>query len=312
MADEIDSGSDDAVQAWLRTLQRDIVAALERCEASPHRFLRDEWTKEASSPLQGTGVSCILEDGAVFERAAVLFSHVDGASLPPSATAKRPELAGKPFTAMGVSLVIHPRNPHVPTSHANVRALATKDGSAWWFGGGFDLTPYYPVDEDIVHWHRTARDACAPFGAHVYRELKKRCDEYFFLKHRNETRGVGGLFVDDVTDGVLGLEGRAHCFALIRAIGEGFVPAYVPIVERRKQTAVTDGQRRFQLLRRGRYVEFNLVFDRGTHFGLQSGGRTESILGSMPPLAAWQYRYEPAAGSPEAKLAEYLVPREWL
>jgi coproporphyrinogen III oxidase len=220
---------------------------------------------------------------------------------------------GKPYIATGVSVVMHPQNPHVPTSHMNVRAFRTVDDSAWWFGGGFDLTPYYPVDEDVLHWHRTARDLCSPFGAHVYPALKAKCDEYFFLKHRNETRGIGGLFCDDVGErDDLRIGDRARCFALIQAIGHGYVDAYAPIVERRKGAAFGERERRFQLLRRGRYVEFNLVFDRGTHFGLQSQGRTESILGSMPPLVAWTYDHRPEPGSPEARLADYLRARDWL
>lgn len=310
--------------SWLRGLQSSIVAALEERERAAGgelgavTFLRDAWKKEPGAALSGDGLSCIIEGGRIFERAGVMLSCVQGAQLPPSATATRPELAGRPFTAMGVSLVIHPRNPHVPTSHMNVRSLATKDGAAWWVGGGFDLTPYYPVDEDIVHFHRTAQQACAPFGDDVYPKLKQRCDEYFLLKHRNETRGVGGLFLDDLTESTphstasLHVGDRARCFSLIQSIGEAFVPAYLPIVDRRRAQPFNEREREFQLYRRGRYVEFNLVFDRGTHFGLQSGGRAESILASMPPIATWRYAYTPEPGSPEARLADYLRPRDWL
>jgi coproporphyrinogen III oxidase len=230
--------------------------------------------------------------------------------MPASATAHRPELAGRRFNAMGVSLVIHPRNPYVPTAHANVRFfIAEADGQEpiWWFGGGFDLTPYYPFDEDIVHWHQTAKDACDPFGDHVYADYKKWCDDYFYLKHRAETRGVGGLFFDDLNVG-----GFEQCFALTRSVGEAFLPAYAPILASRKDTPYTERERDFQLYRRGRYVEFNLVFDRGTLFGLQTGGRTESILMSLPPLAAWRYDYQPEANSPEAQLSNYLRAKNWL
>ena len=248
---------------------------------------------------------------AVFQKAGVGFSHVTGTKLPPSATAHRPELVGKTWEALGVSLVIHPRNPHVPTSHANVRFfIADADGPnpIWWFGGGFDLTPYYGYEEDAVHWHCTARDAVAPFGDDIYPRFKKWCDEYFFLKHRNEPRGIGGLFFDDFNE--LDFE---QSFALMRNVGDAFIPAYQPIVTKRKATAYGDAERKFQLYRRGRYVEFNLVWDRGTHFGLQSGGRTESILMSLPPLVSWEYNWTPDPGSREAELYDtFLKPRDWL
>jgi len=251
----------------------------------------------------------------VFEQAGVNFSHVFGDRLPPSATAARPELAGRDFQAMGISLVIHPRNPYVPTSHANVRFfIANKtaveedqEDPVWWFGGGFDLTPYYPEMEDIVSWHEAAKDACEPFGEDVYPRYKKWCDEYFYLKHRNETRGVGGLFFDDLNDW-----GFERSFEFMRTIGDSYLPAYLPIVQRRKNTVYGDRERAFQLYRRGRYVEFNLVYDRGTLFGLQSGGRTESILMSLPPVVHWRYNWQPETGSAEAALTDYLTPRDWL
>ena len=250
----------------------------------------------------------VLSDGPVLERAAVLFSHARGPALPPAATARRPELAGKRFEAVSLSLIVHPRNPYVPTSHANLRFFrAESDPPAWWFGGGFDLTPYYPFDEDCAHWHREARAACAPFGADLYPRFKKACDEYFFLPHRGEARGIGGLFFDDFAEG-----GFDPAFALVRSIGDHYLRAYVPIVERRKRTPYGERERDFQLYRRGRYVEFNLVYDRGTKYGLQSGRRIESVLASMPPLAAWRYDYRPEPGSPEERLAsEYLRPRDW-
>jgi coproporphyrinogen III oxidase len=246
----------------------------------------------------------------VFEQAGVNFSHVKGSAMPASATAHRPELAGAPFEAMGVSLVIHPKNPYVPTSHANVRFfIAYPEGKApvWWFGGGFDLTPFYPFEEDVLHWHRVAADVCAPFGDGVYAEYKKWCDDYFYLKHRGETRGVGGLFFDD-----LNRWDFDACLNFIRAVGEGYITAYTPIVAKRKHTPYGERERQFQLYRRGRYVEFNLVWDRGTLFGLQSGGRTESILMSMPPLVRFEYCYQPEQGSAEARLNEFLRPRDWL
>ena len=252
----------------------------------------------------------VLKNGAVFEQAGVNFSHVKGAAMPAAATAHRPELAGAAFEAMGVSLVVHPANPHVPTSHANVRLFVAYPPDAapvWWFGGGFDLTPFYPADEDIVHWHQTAHDICAPFGAEVYAEFKQWCDDYFYLKHRGETRGVGGLFYDD-----LNRWDFATCFAFMQAMGQGYLDAYLPIVARRKHTAYGQAERDFQLYRRGRYVEFNLVWDRGTLFGLQSGGRTESILMSMPPQVRFEYAYQPEPGSAEARLTDYLTPRNWL
>jgi coproporphyrinogen III oxidase len=292
---------------YLLGLQARIVAALEQAEGGP--FRTDTWQR----PEGGGGISRLLEGGALFERAGVLFSHVQGATLPPSASARRPELAGRPWVAMGVSLVLHPRNPHIPTVHMNVRlfvAEAPADSGAadvFWFGGGLDLTPYYPHAEDAAHFHRACRDALAPHGEHYYPRFKAWCDEYFFLKHRQETRGVGGIFFDDLNE-----DGFDASFALLQDVGNSFLPAYLPIVERRRALAYGERERDFQAYRRGRYVEFNLVFDRGTLFGLQSGGRTESILLSMPPSAQWRYDWHPEAGSPEADLAAYLVPRDWL
>ena len=304
------SGVDSkVVETYLRGLQDRICTALSAIDGSA--FAIDDWEKPADSPLQGRGRTRVLADGAVFERGGVAFSDVSGARLPPSASQNRPELAGRSFRAMGVSLVIHPRNPFVPTSHANVRFfVAEKPGEApvWWFGGGFDLTPYYGFMDDARHWHQTASDACAPFGDDVYPRLKAWCDDYFFLKHRNEPRGIGGLFFDDWHAG-----GFDTSFALMRSVGDHYLPAYVPIVERRKDMPYGSRERDWQLYRRGRYVEFNLVWDRGTLFGLQSGGRTESILMSMPPLAAWRYDYQPEPGSMEAELlARYLLPRDWV
>lgn len=298
-----------AVEAYLGGLQDRIIVALEGIDGG--RFARDRWTKAPGEPLSGRGVTAIVEDGAVLERGGVGFSQVHGAQMPPSATAARPALAGRAFDAMGVSLVLHPRNPHAPTVHLNVRFfIARADGQpdVWWFGGGMDLTPSYGYDDDAIHFHRTCRDAIAPFGEHLHPAFKDACDRYFFLRHRNEMRGVGGIFFDDFD--ALGFAGS---FALLRAVGDAFLPAYLPILERRRSLPYGDGERHWQALRRGRYVEFNLVFDRGTLFGLQSGGRTESILLSMPPTAAWRYAVEPPAGSREAELStRYLVPRDWL
>jgi len=293
------------VKDYLLGLQDRICAALEIADGAA-AFAQDDWTRAEG----GGGRSRVLKDGAVFEQGGVGFSDVGGASLPASASAHRPELAGAPWRAVGVSLVIHPRNPFVPTSHANVRYFEARPPGAepiWWFGGGFDLTPFYPFDEDVRHWHETARALCAPFGAQRYAEHKDWCDRYFFLKHRGEARGVGGLFFDD-----LRADDFERCFAYQRAVGEGFLDAYLPIVERRKRTAYGEREREFQLYRRGRYVEFNLVWDRGTLFGLQSGGRTESILMSLPPRVRFEYGYAPESGSPEARLDEYLRPRDWL
>jgi coproporphyrinogen III oxidase len=295
----------NAVKSYLLALQDQICAALEAEDGRAH-FQTDEWTR----PEGGGGRTRIMADGGVFEKAGVAFSHVSGTKLPPSATAHRPELAGKPWQAVGVSLVLHPRNPYAPTAHANVRFFIAAEPPAhpiWWFGGGFDLTPYYGFEEDAVHWHRTAREAVAPFGETIHPRFKRTCDEYFFLKHRNEPRGIGGLFFDDFNE--LGFE---KSFGLLRAVGDAFLPAYRPIVARRKATPHGDRERQFQLYRRGRYVEFNLVWDRGTLFGLQSGGRTESILMSLPPLVRWDYDWKPEAGSPEARLYEvFLQPRDW-
>lgn len=294
------------VKAFLMALQDSICAELAAADGVSI-FVEESWDRAEG----GGGRSRVLTHGAVFEQAGVNFSHVFGDKMPASATAHRPELAGRKFEAMGVSLVIHPLNPHIPTSHANVRFfIAEKGGEApvWWFGGGFDLTPFYPVEADVVHWHQVAKDCCDKFDATYYPKYKKWCDEYFYLKHRNETRGVGGLFFDDLNE-----PGFEQSFAFMSAVGEAFTMAYLPIVERNKNKAYSEAQRQFQLYRRGRYVEFNLVFDRGTLFGLQSGGRTESILMSMPPLVRWQYGYQPEAGSAEAKLYErYLQPQDWL
>jgi coproporphyrinogen III oxidase len=294
----------DVPRRWFGSLQDSIVAALAALDGAP--FRRDEWKR----PEGGGGVSCMLEDGNVFERAGVGFSDVRGERLPPSATASRPELSGRAWEAMGVSLVVHPRNPHVPTVHLNVRMFAARKAGAqpvWWFGGGMDLTPYYGFEEDAVHFHRACRGALAPFGDDLYPKYKRWCDEYFYLKHRREQRGVGGIFFDDLSEG-----GFERCFALTRSVGERFVDAYRPIVERRKDTPYGERERDFQCYRRGRYVEFNLVWDRGTLFGLQSNGRTEAILMSMPPLVKWRYDWKPEADSPEERLyREFLVPRNW-
>jgi coproporphyrinogen III oxidase len=296
-----------AVKAYLLGLQDRICGALEN-EEPEARFLEDNWEYANGS---GGGRTRVLSGGNIFEQGGVNFSHVMGNTLPPSATAHRPELAGRSFQATGVSLVVHPLNPYVPTSHANVRFfMAEKEGEApvWWFGGGFDLTPYYPFEEDAVHWHTVARDACAPFGTEVYPRFKRWCDEYFFLKHRGETRGVGGLFFDDVNEW-----GFERCFEFLRRVGDHYLEAYLPIVRRRKETPYGERERNFQLYRRGRYVEFNLVYDRGTLFGLQSGGRTESILMSLPPVAHWRYNFKPEEGSPEENLSKnFLKPRDWL
>jgi len=311
----MDSAKVLRVKEYLLALQERICAAIQQ-EDGRARFREDHWERQSDDPggtamFSGGGRSRVLREGAVFEQAGVNFSHVGGASLPPSATAARSELNGRSFQALGVSVVIHPLNPHVPSCHTNVRFLvAEKDGETdiWWFGGGYDLTPFYPVLEDVIAWHEVARAACAPFGDDVYPRYKAWCDRYFYLKHRQETRGVGGLFFDDLNDW-----GFERCFEFQRAVGDSFLDAYVPIVQRRKNTAWTDEQRQFQLYRRGRYVEFNLVYDRGTLFGLQSGGRTESILMSLPPLVRWEYDWQPEAGSPEAALyQDFLRPRDWL
>jgi coproporphyrinogen III oxidase len=307
----IDSQS---VREYLIGLQQRIVARLEALDGKP--FLSDAWEKPADAPLGGGGLTRILEGGNLFERAGVGFSHVTGKQLPPSASAHRPELAGRGFEAIGVSLVLHPRNPYVPTVHMNVRFfLARRRGNGaadngeevFWFGGGMDLTPYYGFEEDARHFHATCKAALDPFGTDYYPRFKRWCDEYFFLKHRNEPRGVGGIFFDDFAE--LGFE---HSFALQRSVGDAFLDAYVPIVERRRDTKYGEREREFQAYRRGRYVEFNLVYDRGTLFGLQSGGRTESILMSLPPQVSWRYDWHPQPGTPEARLySDFLRARDW-
>jgi len=300
------SNQTESVLGYLRDLQNRICKEIETLDGLA-TFTSDTWTREEG----GGGISRILSDGAVFEKAGVGLSHVTGNNLPPSATAHRPELAGRTFEAMGVSLVFHPLNPYVPTTHLNVRFFtAQKEGAepVWWFGGGYDLTPFYPFPEDVLHWHRRAKTACDPFGTEIYPEFKSWCDRYFFLKHRNETRGVGGLFFDD-----LNRWDFDTCFRLLQSVGNSFPDAYFPIVIKRKNTPFAERERNFQLYRRGRYVEFNLVYDRGTLFGLQSGGRTESILMSLPPLASWVYDWKPEPGSPEAELYDhYLKPGDWL
>ncbi|HEY8940452.1 MAG TPA: oxygen-dependent coproporphyrinogen oxidase [Cellvibrio sp.] len=301
------SGPDKAaVKAYLLDLQDRICQAL-AAEDGGAEFIEDSWTRAEG----GGGRSRVLTNGNVIEKGGVNFSHVHGTQMPASATAHRPELAGRAFEAMGVSLVIHPHNPYVPTSHANVRFfIAEKEGAApvWWFGGGYDLTPYYGNEADVIHWHQTAKNACDPLGEHLYPKFKKWCDDYFFLKHRGEARGVGGLFFDDYN-----AENFEHSFALMQAVGDSYIPAYVPIINARKAMSFAERERDFQLYRRGRYVEFNLVYDRGTLFGLQTGGRTESILMSLPPLVRWEYNWQPEAGSPEAELYEKFLPhRDWL
>ena len=294
-----------AARAWFATLQDSIVAALEAVDGRP--FVRDAWTR----PEGGGGVSRLLEGGAVFERAGINFSDVRGTDLPPAATALRPQLAGACWQATGVSLVLHPRNPYVPTVHMNVRMFVAEPRDALppvtWFGGGMDLTPYYGFVDDVRHFHRTCRDALQPFGDELYPAMKRACDDYFYLRHRREPRGVGGIFFDDLVD-----DGSGRAFALTQRVGEAFTDAYLPLVQRHRDDAFGEREREFQLYRRGRYVEFNLVYDRGTLFGLQSGGRAESILMSLPPRVRWEYGYTPETGSPEARLADYLRPRDWL
>lgn len=294
----------DAVKDYLQGLQETICGSLEVLDSGA-TFSTDEWQRQGG----GGGRSRILSAGNIFEQAGVGFSHVYGDEMPPSATKARPELAGLSFQAVGVSLVLHPRNPFVPTTHANFRFFsAGEQDPVWWFGGGYDLTPYYPFRDDVQHWHRVAKRACDAFGADLYGKYKDWCDRYFFLKHRDETRGVGGLFFDDVNE-----QGFEQSFEFLKTIGDSFLPAYTPIVERRASTPYTDEQREFQLYRRGRYVEFNLLYDRGTLFGLQSGGRTESILMSLPPQVRWEYNWQPQPGSAEDDLYQnYLSPQDWL
>ena len=293
-----------AVSEYLTSLQNRICSSLEQVDGSG-RFRADRWDR----PGGGGGESRVMTNGRIFEQGGVNFSHVFGDQLPPSASRDRPDLAGQGFQALGVSLVLHPKNPYVPTTHANFRFFsAGDDDPVWWFGGGYDLTPFYPFHEDVIDWHRTARAACDDFGDDTYARYKTWCDEYFFLRHRNETRGVGGLFFDDLNE-----PDFDTAFAFVRRVGDSFADAYLPIVRRRHKHPYGERQRQFQLYRRGRYVEFNLIYDRGTIFGLQSGGRTESILMSLPPAVRWEYDWHPEPGSPEAKLyQDYLRPRDWL
>lgn len=293
----------------LHTRLSDAWAALD--PGSPQR--RDEWTRPPTDVLSGNGRLSLIELGVTFDRAGVAFSDVSGAKLPAAASERHTEIAGQPFRAMGTSVVVHPVNPYAPTSHANVRLFTARGGEMWWFGGGFDLTPVYPFDEDARDWHRAAQAACEPAGPAVYTLLKEACDRYFYLPHRGETRGIGGLFADDVNDSNAEIGGNfEHCFALIRRIGDAYLRASVELVKRRRDTPYGEREQAFQRLRRGRYVEFNLAFDRGTRFGLQSSARTESLLMSLPPRAEWRYDYQTEPGSPEARLAEYLKPRQWL
>ncbi len=299
-----------AVADYLQKLQQQICDALEN-EDGTAKFETEEWERDGEHGLGGGGITRVITDGNCIEQGGVNFSHVTGTSLPPSATAHRPELAGRAFEAMGLSLVIHPLNPYVPTSHMNVRFFIAEredEPPIWWFGGGFDLTPYYGDDRDCQHWHQTAYDACQGFGEESYPRFKQWCDDYFYLRHRNEPRGIGGLFFDDLNEWNF-----ETCFRFMRSVGDHYIPAYLPIMQRQKDHPYAKRQRDFQLYRRGRYVEFNLVFDRGTLFGLQSGGRTESILMSLPPLVKWRYNWQPEPGSEEALLYEhYLQPKEWL
>jgi coproporphyrinogen III oxidase len=299
----------EKVRTYLLELQDNIVTTFAGVDGSD--FQKDKWKKRPGEPLQGEGITCILEGGGLFERAGCGFSHVRGPKLPPSATQHRPELAGSPFEALGVSLVFHPHNPYAPTVHMNVRMIAAKPTSGaevFWFGGGMDLTPFYGYEQDAVHFHTMCKMAVTPFGADKYPKFKQWCDEYFYLKHRKEQRGIGGIFMDDFSEG-----GFANGFSLIQSIGNAFIPAYLPIIERRCDQPFKQRERDFQLYRRGRYVEFNLVWDRGTHFGLQSGGRTESILMSMPPMVSWAYKRKPRSGTPERDLYEkFLVPKDWV
>lgn len=319
MSEHIDDDKILAVRRFLLTLQDNICQALEAQEhaggidgASPARFISDIWER----PDGGGGRSNVLSDGVVIEKAGVMFSHIHIHNLPPSASERHPQLAGATAQAMGVSLVVHPKNPHVPTSHANVRLFVATpaDGGEpiWWFGGGFDLTPFYPMMNDVVHWHTVAHKLCQSFGDDIYPTFKAWCDDYFYLKHRGECRGVGGLFYDDLNTATQGWDFE-KCFAFMQAVGQGYIDGIIPIFENNKHRPYTADERAFQLYRRGRYVEYNLVYDRGTLFGLQSNGRTESILVSMPPLASWAYRYEPVVGTPEFELTDfYLKPRDWL